>query len=349
MTELIHDIRQWYRDGWDTILLAAVIDLEGSAVRGRGAVMAVRKDGLLTGSVSGGCIESTVLGAAERIFKTGKPEILTFCQIDDEILGSVSPCGGEVTIALTPLSKPFFDDFYRLIKNGKGGRLGLVSNGNPDAVGSLFALDEKGNLLPSSFTNTGSFSQADTQAFAELSFTHTTTGVFSLGTSRLFSAVLTPVPQLIIIGASHIGIALHSIARLTGYRTIVIDPRSAFTRKERFTDTDDLYRMWPRKAFEIIELTPYTAVAVITHDTKIDDQALQLALQKESFYIGALGSKSTHRDRVDRLLKAGIPQSDCDRIHSPIGLPIQSANPEEIALSIMAEVVKEFRARYGKG
>ena len=106
--------------------------------------------------------------------------------------------------------------------------------------------------------------------------------------------------------------------------------------------------MWPRKAFGKINVTPYTAVAVITHDTKIDDQALQLALKTESFYIDALGSRTTHIDRVKRLLKTGISEIDCAKIHSPIGLPIHSANPEEIALSIMAEVVQEFRNRYGR-
>ena len=99
MLEIIKDVSEWLDRGQDPIVLAVLINLEGPAVRGRGAAMAVTRDGLMTGSVSGGCIESTVLGVSERVFETGQPEIIKFCQIDDEILGSVSPFGGEVTIA----------------------------------------------------------------------------------------------------------------------------------------------------------------------------------------------------------------------------------------------------------
>ncbi len=348
MFEIIKDVNEWLDNGHDSIVLAVLINLEGSAVRGRGAAMAVTRDGLMAGSVSGGCIESTVLGVSERVFETGQPEIIKFCQIDDEILGSVSPCGGEVTIAVGLLDTVLFDSFCTLAKAGSGGRWGVISSGHKKDIGSMFVMNSHGMFMEGSFTGVEDLSEEVKLNIGKEVFNTGKTGIVSVENYEIFSAVLNPVPQLVIIGASHIGIALASMAELTGYRVIVVDPRASFARDERFENNSRLFKTWPRKAFKEIEFTPYTAIAVITHDTKIDDQALKLVLKTDSFYVGALGSSSTHSDRVKRLITDGVSEEECRNIHSPIGLKIKSANPEEIALSIMAEVVKEYRAKYGK-
>jgi len=348
MLEIIKDVSAWLEKGESPIVIAVLINLEGSAVRGRGAVMAVTRDGLMAGSVSGGCIESTVLSVAERVFETGQSEIIKFCQIDDEILGSVSPCGGEVTISVGLLDKVIFKSFCSLAKAGSGGSWGLLSSGAENEIGSMFVMDHNGDFLTGSFRNNNILTEQSRDAIRVKSTNLNQTGIFKLKEYEIFSAVLKPVPQLVIIGASHIGIALASMAGLTGYRVTIIDPRTAFAREERLSSSYKLHKTWPRKAFKEIDFTPFTAVAVITHDSKIDDQALTLALKTDCFYVGALGSSSTHRERVERLKSAGILNSDCNRIHSPIGLSIKSANPEEIAVSIMAEVIKEYRDKYGK-
>jgi xanthine dehydrogenase accessory factor len=348
MLEIIKDVSEWLDNGQDPIVLAVLINLEGSAVRGRGAAMAVTRDGLMAGSVSGGCIESTVLGVSERVFETGQPEIIKFCQIDDEILGSVSPCGGEVTIAVGLLDRILFDSFCSLAETGNGGRWGVISSGHGKDTGSMFVMNSHGMFMEGSFAGVEDLSEEVKLNIGKEVFNTDKTGIVSVENYEIFSAVLNPVPQLVIIGASHIGIALASMAELTGYRVTVVDPRTSFARDERFENNSRLLKTWPRKAFKEIKFTSYTAVAVITHDTKIDDQALKLALKTDSFYVGALGSSSTHSDRVERLINDGISESECSNIHSPIGLVIKSANPEEIALSIMAEVVKEYRAKYGK-
>lgn len=348
MLEIIKDVSKWLDNGQEPVVLAVLINLEGSAVRGRGASMAVTRDGLMSGSVSGGCIESTVLGVSERVFKTGKTEIIKFCQINDEILGSVSPCGGEVTIAVSLLDTILFDSFYRLAQTGTGGRWGLISSGHKEDIGSMFVLDEHGQFMEGSFASAEGLSESVKLSIRKEVINTSTTGILSVANYEIFSAVLNPVPHLLIIGASHIGVALASMAELTGYRVTVIDPRTSFAKEERFGKNSRLLKIWPRKAFKEIEFTSYTAIAIITHDTKIDDQALKLAVKTDSFYVGALGSKSTHRDRVERLVNNGVTALECSKIHSPIGLSIKSANPEEIALSIMAEVVKEYRAKYGK-
>lgn len=348
MIELIHDVLQWYEEGWDPIAVAVLIDIDGSAVRGVGAAMAVREDGLITGSVSGGCIESTVIKTAERVFKTGKAEVLSFCQIDDEILGSVSPCGGEVTIAVSILDKAFFKSFCALTEIGRGGRWGIITSGPQHTIGIMFSIDSNGILLKESFKEGEGLPKNSALNVVEACSAKNRTGMLTVGEYSIFSAVLQPVRQLIIVGASHIGVALQTIAELTGYRVTVIDPRSTFTREERFKNTVRLFKAWPRKAYREIDFTSHTAVAIITHDSKIDDQALELALQTKSFYIGALGSRSTQKDRIKRLSNKGVSNTEISRIHSPIGLSIQAANPEEIALSIMAEIVQDYRDKYGK-
>jgi xanthine dehydrogenase accessory factor len=148
-----------------------------------------------------------------------------------------------------------------------------------------------------------------------------------------------PRPKLVIVGAVHVAIPLVHLARLFGYRTIVVDPRSAFATRERFPHADEVLAEWPDEAFARTPLDRATAVVVLSHDLKIDVPALVLALQSSASYVGALGSKKTQSKRVAALETAGVGTFDISRIHSPIGLNLGGRRAEEIALSIMAEIV----------
>jgi xanthine dehydrogenase accessory factor len=156
---------------------------------------------------------------------------------------------------------------------------------------------------------------------------------------EIFLEALLPPPTLIAVGGVHITIALMALAKTLGYRTVVIDPRSAFGNQERFPNVDRLIQRWPDEAFREIPLTRATAVAMLTHDPKLDDPALKLALPSRAFYVGALGSKTTQAKRRQRLLDDGLTEAQLDRLHGPIGLDIGAGTPEEIAMSIMAEIV----------
>jgi xanthine/CO dehydrogenase XdhC/CoxF family maturation factor/YHS domain-containing protein len=134
-----------------------------------------------------------------------------------------------------------------------------------------------------------------------------------------------------------------SLAKTLGYRTVVVDPRSAFGNEERFPNVDKLIQKWPQEAFQEIPLTRSTAVAMLTHDPKLDDPALQLALPSPAFYVGALGSKTTQAKRRKRLLDEGVSEEQLNRLHGPIGLEIGAVTPEEIALSILAEIIQRRR------
>jgi xanthine dehydrogenase accessory factor len=143
----------------------------------------------------------------------------------------------------------------------------------------------------------------------------------------------------VIVGGVHVAITLASIAKTLGYDTLVIDPRRAFGSVERFPHADRLVQAWPDEAFSQFEITSETAIAMLTHDPKIDDPALKIALNSPAFYVGALGSQKTQEKRRQRLLADGLTPEQLDRLHGPIGLDIGGETPEEIALAIMAEVV----------
>ncbi|MBN9136137.1 MAG: XdhC family protein [Phyllobacterium sp.] len=169
-------------------------------------------------------------------------------------------------------------------------------------------------------------------------------GVAAVDGRSFFLNVHLPPPRLVVIGAVHISQALAPMARLAGYDMEIIDPRTAFATPDRFPDVR-LLAEWPQDALKGRPLDAYTAVAVVTHDPKIDDYALEQAVKAGCFYIGALGSRKTHAKRVERLQALGLDEQSIAAIHAPIGLDIGAASPAEIAVAVLAEVIKAFRAR----
>lgn len=159
-----------------------------------------------------------------------------------------------------------------------------------------------------------------------------------------FLTVQAPPARLVIIGAVHVSQALGEMARMVDFDVTIIDPRTAFATPERFPKVR-VVAEWPDKALAEIGLDRYTAVAALTHDPKIDDPALDLALKAECFYIGALGSRKTHGKRVERLTAAGFTPEQIGRIHAPIGLDIGAVSPAEIAVSVLGEVVLSLRKK----
>jgi xanthine dehydrogenase accessory factor len=161
---------------------------------------------------------------------------------------------------------------------------------------------------------------------------------------RVFLTVYVPSPKLVITGAVHISQALAPIGQLLGYDVTIVDPRTAFASIERFPDVKVIAE-WPDVALPPLAIDRYTAFVALTHDPKIDDPALEHALARDCFYIGALGSMKTHAKRVERLKQAGIPEADIARIHAPIGLDIEAVSPAEIAVAIMGEITQVLRQK----
>ena len=169
-------------------------------------------------------------------------------------------------------------------------------------------------------------------------------GIVETEQGKEFLAVHVPPPRLVITGAVHISQALAPIGQLLGYDVTIVDPRTAFASIERFPDVKVIAE-WPDVALPPLSIDHYTAFVALTHDPKIDDPALEHALSRDCFYIGALGSRKTHAKRVVRLKQAGISEADIARIHAPIGLDIEAISPAEIAVAIMGEITQVLRKK----
>jgi len=159
---------------------------------------------------------------------------------------------------------------------------------------------------------------------------------------RFFLNVHLPSPRMVIIGAVHISQALAPMAKMSGFDVRVVDPRTAFATPERFENVD-LVADWPEDALKDQPIDAFTALVAVTHDPKIDDWPLEVALQAEAFYVGALGSRKTHARRVERLTETGLKEPEIARIAAPIGLDIGAQSPEEIAVAILAQVISALR------
>jgi xanthine dehydrogenase accessory factor len=168
-------------------------------------------------------------------------------------------------------------------------------------------------------------------------------GIEETAEGKVFLTVHVPSPQLVITGAVHISQTLAPIGQLLGYDVTIVDPRTAFASIERFPDVKVIAE-WPDVALPPLNIDHYTAFVALTHDPKIDDPGLSIALKSDCFYIGALGSRKTHARRLERLKKErGFTDNDLGRIHAPIGLDIDAVSPSEIAVSIMAEITQTLR------
>jgi len=169
-------------------------------------------------------------------------------------------------------------------------------------------------------------------------------GVVKRDGADYFLTVVAPATRLAVVGATHIAQAVAPIARVLGFAATVVDPRAAFATPERFPDAV-VFALWPQEVFAARPLDRHTAVCLLTHDPKIDDPALILALRSDCFYIGALGSKKTHAARLARMRAAGFDEAALARIHAPIGLDIGAASPAEIGLAIVGEMVAALRGK----
>jgi xanthine dehydrogenase accessory factor len=165
--------------------------------------------------------------------------------------------------------------------------------------------------------------------------------------ARVFIEIFMPPPHLIIFGGVHVAIPLTQYAKLLGFRITLADPRTTFANKERFPHVDHIIPEWPEDAMPHLKITPSTYIAILTHDPKLDEPALQGVLGKGAAYVGAIGSRKTHAERFDRMAKLGISADQLAEVHAPIGLDLNANNPEELALSIIAEIIAVRRG--GKG
>ena len=337
MRDILDEVERW-RESGERIAIATVIQTWGSAPRPAGSAMAVTASGKMTGSVSGGCVEGAVVESALHCISTGRPQRLRF-GVSDETAWSVGlACGGTIEVFVEPLRDEDFDAARAAIHGGGASAVVTVVAGSEGVLGRRLLVSDDGAVA-------GSLGEGLDDAIVAQAREAIAAGAprrlepSAERPAEIFIDVLLPPPRLIVVGGVHIAIPLVAIAKTLGYRAVVVDPREAFGSAERFPGVDRIVSAWPDRALEEIGIDASTAVAVLTHDPKLDDPALAAALRSPAFYVGALGSRRTQEKRRQRLLEAGLDEQTLARLHAPIGLPIGGRSPGEIALSILAQIV----------
>ena len=339
MRDILPDLNKWV-DSDEQIALATVIQTWGSSPRRVGAKMALTPEGKITGSVSGGCVEGAVFETGVEVLKSGEPELLHFGVADETAWEVGLACGGQIDVFVEPLDRALFDTWRTELLADRPHAVATVIRGPGRLLGRQVLVSE--DKLAAGAQGNGFdevILEKTRSAMAEGRSQRFEIPLESEDSVELFVEVVSAPPTLVIVGGVHIAVALTSIAKALGYHTVVVDPRRSFGSSERFPHVDQLFQAWPQEAFEQINLTHQTALAMLTHDPKIDDPALQIAFNSPAFYIGALGSQNTQRKRRQRLLDSGCTEDQLGRLHGPIGLDIGAETPEEIALAVMAEVV----------
>jgi xanthine dehydrogenase accessory factor len=341
MRDILPDLGRWHEDG-KSVALGTVIETWGSAPRGAGSRMAFTTDGAITGSVSGGCVEAAVIEAGVRAMQSNRPRLLHFSVADETAWQVGLTCGGSLDVFVNPLDAGFFAELQAALSEPDTAVLITVVRGPAEILGRELLLRENGQTAGT----VGSEWDAPALKLARERLVDGVSSRYILGQDvEVFLEVLLPPPALVLVGGVHIAVALVPMAKALGYFTILIDPRRAWADSRRFAQVDRLIQAWPEEAFQHIALTRSAAVVTLTHDPKVDDPALGIALRSPAFYVGALGSRVSQAKRHKRLLDAGLKEAELSRLRAPIGLRIGAETPQEIALAIMAEIVATYRGQ----
>jgi xanthine dehydrogenase accessory factor len=311
------------------VALATVTRTWGSAPRPAGSQMAVRDDGAFTGSVSGGCVEGAVIGEAQNALADGKPRNLKFGVSDEDAWAVGLACGGTIEVHVEPVLAASHQALIAELERAREAKRAVV-------LATDLSSGENRLVYPDAGSPDALVAAAAVQARRDQSAS------VELDGRSWFLTVFNPPLDLAIIGAVHIAQPLSRMGALADYAVRIIDPRTAFASAERFPGIK-LVHDWPEDALASQPLTPRSAIVALTHDPKFDDPALIAALRSPAFYIGALGSRTTHGRRLERLKAAGFSETELARIHGPIGLDIGARSPAEIAVSILGEMTAILR------
>jgi xanthine dehydrogenase accessory factor len=335
VNDVLPDLQKWIDRG-DQIALATVVGVKKSAPRPPGAKMAVNADGEIIGAVSGGCVEGAVVEIADEVLRGGAPKLVHFGIADEQAWSVGLPCGGEIDVWVQEYKPGRFTEIASI-----GGRAAEVTLIEGDDAGKKVLFEEDGSQsgsLGSPELDAQARERAEDLIWLEKSELH----------GPMFVDVIGPAPRLIMFGAVPIAAALCTLARAAGWRPFVVDPRQRFATQERFPDAEQVIAAWPDQAFQTLGgIDPATSIVVLTHDPKLDDAALEIALRSPARFIGAMGSRRAQEARRERLLAVGLEETELARMSAPVGLDLGAVSAQETALSILSEVVATRHGRDG--
>ncbi|MFF0384737.1 XdhC family protein [Streptomyces sp. NPDC004286] len=357
MLDIAEELNAWIAAGRD-FAVATVVAVSGSAPRSTGAALAVDAEGRVVGSVSGGCVEGAVYELCRQALVDGRPVLERFGYDDEDGLGTGLTCGGTIDVLVVPVradspDRPMLAAALAAAASGRAVALARIVAGPPDLLGGALLVDDDG-------TPHGGFGghpdldrtiAAEAAAFLDAG----RTGTVEVGergarcgspvTVLIESAV--PPPRMIVFGAVDFAAALVRVGKFLGHHVTVCDARPVFTTHARFLEADEVVVDWPHRYLERTATDARTVLCVLTHDPKFDVPLLRLALRLPVAYVGAMGSRRTHLDRLERLREAGVTDRQLAGLRSPIGLDLGARTPEETALSIAAEIVAARRGGTG--
>ena len=345
MKELLTSIQSWVRQD-KPFALARVISTWGSSPRPVGSSMLVSGKMEMAGSVSGGCVEGAVVKATQDLINNGGGEKLSFGVSDEDAWAVGLSCGGKIQVFVEqfmafsgdPKQLEVWDNLEKKLDSNESCIL-VTKLSTGENVNTLILPDRStfGTGLPEELINE-----------ALNIFNQRKNGIIEFEETQYFAHVFPRRNQLLIIGAAHITADLVQLGKLFDFEVIVIDPRGAFAQKTYFKVAPDrIIEKYPSEVLHEFTLDAYTYAAVLSHDPKIDDNALQVLLPANLTYIGALGSRKTHTKRIERLKALGFSEElISEKIDAPIGMDIKAKTPREIALSVMGEIIKAKNAYY---
>jgi xanthine dehydrogenase accessory factor len=344
MNSVLEAIREWIERG-ERVAVATVVDTKKSAPQPAGTKMGINELGEVVGAVSGGCVEGAVVEVAERIIDGAAPQLLHYGIADDDAWDVGLPCGGEITVWVQTFTPDDLQGrFTELARDGARAALVTVverSSATGERMLVLPEVDPEGSLGNPEL-------DAAAAGFAREALWTERSELREHAGTKVFVDVVAPPPRLIVVGAVDFAAQLCEVAKIAGWRPFVIDPRARFATEARFPAAERVIVAWPEEGFAQLDpIDPATAIAVLTHDPKLDDAALGAALRSEAFYIGAMGSRRAQARRRERLLAAGIDADLLDRVSAPIGLDLGALTAAETALSIMSEIIALRHGRPG--
>ncbi|GAA2638675.1 XdhC family protein [Dactylosporangium fulvum] len=356
MREVLTELVDWWRSG-QPVGMATVVRTWRSSPRPAGATMLVGPDGTAVGSVSGGCVEGAVYELSQEVVETGQPVVQRYGVSDDDAFAVGLTCGGIIELLIekvTVQSFPELEAVARSIEARDPVAVVSVVEGPDDRIGR--------RLVVWSSSVSGSLGSPRLDAAA----TDDARGLLAAGRTdtlhygpdgerrgeglTLFVASYAPPARMLVFGAIDFAAAVARIGTFLGYHVTVCDARPVFATSKRFPGADEVVVDWPhrylRAEMDAGRVDERTVVCVLTHDPKFDVPVLQVALSERFAYVGAMGSRRTHDDRLARLREAGVTEKELARLSSPIGLDLGARTPEETAVSIAAEIIA---GRWGGG
>jgi xanthine dehydrogenase accessory factor len=349
------ELLEWWRAG-ETVGVGTVVATFQSAPRPPGASMLVGPDGSAVGSVSGGCVEGAVYELAQQVVETGEPVLERYGVSDDDAFAVGLTCGGILDVFVEKVDRESFPQLDEVAADVEAGRpvaiATVIEHPDPDRLGRRLVLRSDGGSTGSLGSDRADDAVGD-DALGLLAAGHNATLTYGPDGERrgegmrVFVWAFAPKPRMLVFGAIDFAAAVARVGSFLGYQVTVCDARPVFATASRFPEADEVVVDWPHRYLQAEvdagRVDRRTVLAVLTHDPKFDVPLLEVALRlpqdQRPAYVGAMGSRRTHEDRLARLRDAGLGEDEIGRLSSPIGLDLGARTPEETAISIAAEIV----------